>query len=414
MKPKTAVLYTRVSSREQEQEGFSLDAQSKLLGEYAKRTGFEVVRAFEDVETAKVSGRKQFTEMVAYLEKNQSCRTLIVEKTDRLYRNRRDALTIEELEIEVHFVKEAQILSKDSKSQVKFMQDIRLAVAQNYSENLREEVKKGMCEKAAQGTYPGRAPFGYRNNKGERTIEVHPEKGEIAKRTFELFASGNYSLLALGKALERETGTRISKTNLHKMLKNPFYVGRFKWGGHIYQGKHEKIITFDLYERAQLAFRASNRPKYSKHDIAFRGMLTCAHDACTITAELKKNRYVYYRCSGHKGKCALPRFREQEISDRLGDVLKDVYIPDAIVRNIETRLQSEQLQMRSRLAVERARTERELATLRTRMDAAYTDKLDGAISEDFWKRKQCDWEREEGRIESRMMGDNRKARPATN
>ena len=53
-------------------------------------------------------------------------------------------------------------------------------------------------------------------------------------------------------------------------------------------------------------------------------MLTCAHDNCTVTAELKKNKYVYYRCTGHKGPCALPRFREQEIAERLGHVLKDV------------------------------------------------------------------------------------------
>ena len=56
-----------------------------------------------------------------------------------LYRNFKDAVTLEDLDIEIHFVKESQILSKDSKSQIKFMHDIRLAVARNYSENLREE-----------------------------------------------------------------------------------------------------------------------------------------------------------------------------------------------------------------------------------------------------------------------------------
>ena len=63
-----AVIYIRVSSREQQQEGFSLGAQQKLLGDYANRLSFEVVTVFEDVETAKVSGRKQFGEMMKVLQ----------------------------------------------------------------------------------------------------------------------------------------------------------------------------------------------------------------------------------------------------------------------------------------------------------------------------------------------------------
>jgi site-specific DNA recombinase len=154
-----AVIYTRVSSREQQQEGFSLGAQGKLLREYANRNGIEVVKAFEDVETAKTPGRKQFDEMIKHFKRNRPCRILLVEKTDRLYRNLRDRLTIEDLDIELHLVKEGQIISKDSKSQAKFIHDINVAVARNYSENLREEVKKGMLEKASQGIFPGHAPF---------------------------------------------------------------------------------------------------------------------------------------------------------------------------------------------------------------------------------------------------------------
>jgi site-specific DNA recombinase len=168
---------------------------------------------------------------------------LLVEKTDRLYRNQRDAVTLEDLDIEIHFVKEGEILAKNSKSQVKFMHDIHLAMGRNYSENLREEVKKGMCEKASQGTYPGRPPFGYRNNKAERTIEIHPEKAVIARRVFELYVSGRYSLLALSKAVREETGTYISKTNLHKMLTNPFYIGRFEFNGRGNAQEHHQSRT---------------------------------------------------------------------------------------------------------------------------------------------------------------------------
>jgi site-specific DNA recombinase len=139
---------------------------------------------------------------------------LLVEKTDRLYRNLRDAVTVEELDIEVHLVKEGQIVSKDSKSQAKLIHGIHLVMARNYSENLREEVKKGMREKASQGIFPGHAPFGYRNNKAERTIEVDPVDSITEKRMFELYATGTYTLTTLAKKIHIETGRRISRGNV--------------------------------------------------------------------------------------------------------------------------------------------------------------------------------------------------------
>ena len=147
-----------------------------------------------------------------------------------------------------------------------------------------------------------------------------------------------------------------------------------------------------------------NNPKYGKHDIAFRGMLRCAHDNCTVTAELKKKKYIYYRCTGHRGKCSLPRFREEEIAERLGHVLQDVCIPEEVAQSIEASLQRVHVQMRSQGAQERARMERDLAALHSRMDAAYTDKLDGKIPESFWQRKQADWQAEEFRINSQIAG----------
>jgi site-specific DNA recombinase len=206
------VIYTRVSSREQEQEGFSLDAQAKLMREYATRKGFEIIEAFEDVETAKETGRMQFASMVAFFQKNSgSCNVLLVEKTDRRYRNFRDALTLEDLDIQIHFVKEGQILSKDAKSQDVPMHDIRLAIARNYSKNLQEEVIKGMRIKAEQGTYPGHPPFGYRNEVGTRGIELHPEKAHIAKRVFELYVSARHSLIALSKTMRQERARASQK-----------------------------------------------------------------------------------------------------------------------------------------------------------------------------------------------------------
>ena len=151
---KRVVIYARVSSEEQEKEGFSIPAQLKLLKEYAASEGYEIVSEFIDVETAKKSGRTNFNEMVKFLEKEgksrreNRCRTVLVEKTDRLYRNLPDYARLDESGIEIHFVKEGVVLSAESNSSAKFMHGIKVLMAKNYVDNLGEETRKGMREKA--------------------------------------------------------------------------------------------------------------------------------------------------------------------------------------------------------------------------------------------------------------------------
>jgi site-specific DNA recombinase len=279
--------YARVSSREQEREGYSIPAQRKLLAEYARSRGYLIVREFIDVESAKNPGRKQFCEMLRLLESDSSCRIVLVEKTDRLYRNRTDALAFEALiekrGVEIHLVKEGRVIGKDSRSQDKFMHDIHVAVAKNYVENLKEEVKKGMREKAEQGIYPGRAPFGYRNNSLSRSIDVHDQKAPIIKRIFELYATRNYSLTTLRKTVIAETGVRINRSYLDAILKNPFYIGRFVWRNVEYKGTHTPLISLELFQRVRDAFGSRNKPRYRKHRFAFAGLLRCAYDGCTVT-----------------------------------------------------------------------------------------------------------------------------------
>jgi len=96
-----AVLYARVSSKDQEQEGYSIPAQLKLLKEYAQKESFEVAREFIDVETAKQSGRTNFNEMVQYLEEHPKVGTILCEKTDRLYRNFKDYVIIDDLDLKL-------------------------------------------------------------------------------------------------------------------------------------------------------------------------------------------------------------------------------------------------------------------------------------------------------------------------
>jgi hypothetical protein len=105
------VLYARVSSKDQETEGFSIPAQLRLLRDYAASNDFAIAEEFTDVETAKASGRTNFGQMLAYLQKHpRECCTILVEKTDRLYRNLTDYATLDGLGVTIHLVKERPIL----------------------------------------------------------------------------------------------------------------------------------------------------------------------------------------------------------------------------------------------------------------------------------------------------------------
>ena len=297
---------------------------------------------------------------------------------------------------------ETRIVGKDSRSQDKFMHDIHVAVAKHYVENLRDEVKKGVREKAEEGIYPGRAPIGYRNNSLTRAIDVDSDRAPMVRRIFELYASGDHSLVTLRKTVFNELGIRLSRSYLEKVLKNRFYLGYFVWQGVEYKGTHTPLISGDLYHHVQDVFASRNKPKHRKHAFAFGGLLRCAHDGCTVTAELQKGKYVYYRCSHGRGKCSLPYMREQDVSDRLGQVLKDIYVPETIADTIVASLQANNARTESERQQRIAAVLQRLATLRARMDQMYEDKLDGRINEDFWTRKMNDWREQERTLESEL------------
>ncbi len=138
--------------------------------------------------------------------------------------------------------------------------------------------------------------------------------------------------------LKAEFGAKLAKGYLERLLKNPFYKGQFIWEDKLYSGTHTPLVGAELFEQVQAVFRGRIKPKYRKHEFAFSGLLRCAYDNCAVTAELQKNRYTYYHCTGFRGKCELPYFREEEIASRLGKVLKDIHIPDDVLKQLEKSL----------------------------------------------------------------------------
>ena len=175
------------------------------------------------------------------------------------------------------------------------------------------------------------------------------------------------------------------------------------WQGIEYKCTHESLVSIELFQRVRDTFAGRNKPKYRKHDFAFAGLLTCAHDGCTVTTELQKGKYVYYRCSHGRGKCSLPYMREQDVSDRLGELLKQIYVPETIARTIVDSLHADVNKSNAeRQQVQVAALKQRLAALRTRMDALYEDKLDGKITEEFWTRKQAEYSDQERSIETAL------------
>ena len=405
-----AVLYARVSSKEQEKEGFSIPAQLKLLNQYAAEKGFRVLKEFVDVETAKTSGRTQFREMVNFLQSSKDVKVILVEKTDRLYRNFRDYVGLEDLDLEIHLVKEGEILSKDSKSHVKFIHGIKVLMAKNYIDNLSEEVRKGLREKAEQGGYPGgRVPVGYFINKDSHIVEIDPEKAGFVRKLFESYASGNYSLTALRQVCLKEgfstrmSEKRISRSNLERVLKNVFYTGKFLWNGKLYKGSHPPIVNEELFAAVQDAFRGHNKPKGRMgKNFAFAGLLTCGMCGCAITAEIKKGKYIYYHCTGFKGRCKEPYLREEVLAERLGEVVKAIHIGDDKLEWLREALKLSHEDERAYHDGMVKSLHSQYNKLQSRIDQAYLDKLDGHISAEFWRAKTADWRNQQEQLRAKI------------
>jgi site-specific DNA recombinase len=403
-----AVIYARVSSKEQEKEGYSIPAQLKLLKEYAARERLSAVQEYVDVETAKQTGRTNFSEMVAFLRANTWVRIILVEKTDRLYRNLKDWVMLDELDVEIHLVKEGGILSRDSKSSEKFMHGIKVLMAKNYIDNLSEETRKGMLEKAEQGIWPSVAPLGYRNVEGEngkRVIEPDPDIAPHVTKMFEWYASGGMALREVSKKARaagfsyRKSGKSVPTSTVHKILRNRLYMGEFEWKGRVYQGSHQPLVTRGLWERVGDTMDGRNASKHRrvKHDFAFSGLIACGHCGCSIVGEIKKQRYIYYHCTGYKGKCDEPYVREEVLEEKFAALLGRLVFDDEVLDWVRDALHDSHAEERREHeeAIKRLRAEYE--RLQNRIHAAYVDKLDGAIEPAFFEKISMEWRGEQDR-----------------
>lgn len=341
---KPCVAMARVSGKGQEDSGYSLPAQEKLMQEYSDRKELTIKKIFSISESA--SGKKQrevFEEMMDYTRKH-NIKVLVYEKIDRCTRNFRDMIAIEDWlnadeEREIHFVKNSLVLNKNSKSQERLNWSINVVLAKNYIDNLVEEIQKGCKEKAAQGWYPHLPPYGYKSfaPEGSKHKIVIPDlsMAPLIKKMLELYSSGNYSVQRLQKLMYEEGlrsrgGKRVSISRMYEILTSPFYHGEFTWKGKKHIGKHEALIGKETFDKNQDILRGKSSPKYKHRMRTFQGLIKCPHCGGTITWETQKG-IEYGHCTAYRHCSKQQWVREDNIEPQIIQQLHALEARDAEV-----------------------------------------------------------------------------------
>jgi site-specific DNA recombinase len=142
---------------------------------------------------------------------------------------------------------------------------------------------------------------------GKKIIAVDKDVAPIVIKLFEWYASGRISLKEAAKKAQAAglVGAKVPVSVVHTILRNRLYTGQFEWNGKLIQGKHEPLVPIELWERIQGVFdgRFAKKAKRGKHDFAFSGLIACRACGCAVVGEIKKERYVYYHCTGYADKC---------------------------------------------------------------------------------------------------------------
>lgn len=393
-----AVSYARVSSTEQEKEGFSIPAQQDLLRAFAEKNNIEIVKEFSEAETAKDTGRHKFKEMLLYLKKNKDVKTILVEKTDRLYRNFTDyvELDVDKTRYTVCLVKEGTILTSQSSSHEKLVHGLKVLLAKNFIDNLREETKKGRLKKVQEGYFISYPPYGYKKINKKDTI-LHPQQSKFVKRAFELYAQGNISLKNLAQKLYDEgyiytqSHPKISTGHLGKMLANESYIGYIRHNNQLYKGKHPQMVSKQLFLKVQKAFKKDGKPDTRcGHNFLYKGIMKCSECGCAITSEIKKNKWIYYHCTGNSQQpCSQKKqyIKQEEIDLQIDEAIQKVVIDERLADYVNELLKESYNEMQLDTQEKHDYLTTEIKKSKNRKDKLLDMYMDGDIAKEVWTSK---------------------------
>lgn len=338
----TAIIYLRVSTKEQAQrggeaEGFSIPAQREACEKRAQQLGAEVLMEFIDAgESARSADRPELQLMLKFLER-RSCDYVIVHKIDRLARNR-----VDDVEINLAIKQAgAQLVSVteniDETPSGMLMHGIMSSIAEFYSRNLATETRKGMAQKVKNGGTPGMVPFGYLNVRTRseegyevRTVAVDPERADYVRWIYDAYASGEWTMMQIRDSLEAQGVTSVPRpkrparpivtSHIETILSNRYYLGEVKFDGAWHPGRHEPLISAELWDRVREVRegRVRTREKPQQHPHYLKSTVYCGHCGEHLGIEIVQNArgtlYPYFYCLGRKKRRTACDFRAIAIS----------------------------------------------------------------------------------------------------
>lgn len=346
-------LYARKSTESEERQVLSIDSQIKEMLQLADREGLEVVTMKRESHSAKETGQRPvFNEIVEELQAGKF-NGILTWAPDRISRNAGDLGKIVDL-MDAGKLHEIRTFSQrfTNNPNEKFLLMILGSQAKLENDNRGINVKRGLRTRVEMGLWPGMAPLGYLNQKlmdRKCQIIIDPDRAPIVRKMFEKVAyehwSGRkvYNWLRFDLNFKTRGNKPLTLSGVYRTFENPIYYGPFEFpreSGNWYQGKHEPIITEDLFKKAGEQLKRDKIVRENR-EFAFTKLFTCGLCGSGISAqekykELKDGttaKYVYYSCSKARDRnCKNKYIREEELIEELFKVIDQVEINDLGMR----------------------------------------------------------------------------------
>ena len=346
----TAVILVRVSSEEQEQ-GYSLDAQLANLQSYAERKGLEVIRVFRIIESTTKGPRPEFERLIQFIGKQKQRTALIVDCVDRLQRSFTHTPVLNSLMekdlLEIHFVREGNVIDRNANSMQKMMWNMGTVMAQSYTDQLADNVKRSIKHKIAKGEWIAKAPLGYRHEPDGKTgrsrIVVDPDRAHLVQRMFLTYVTGTASFAELRRktiewGMRTDKGNALMLQTVCDTISNPFYIGQMKIKGELYPHNYPTFIDQNLFDACQAVREKINHPwkaiKETRANFLLRGLITCAVSGRKVTCDLKKGRYVYLVTRDPANPNKKQWIKERTVLRQIEAAINSFAIPDKFLAEI--------------------------------------------------------------------------------
>lgn len=395
-----AVIYARVSSEEQAESGYSLDAQLELMRTYAVARGLQVVAEHVAAESARKVGRAVFDKVIASFSGRDAPGHLLIEKIDRVSRNLPDMAKLDDLRLRgltIHAVKGGRVYGPDSPSGDMLEWEFQAVIARHYVRNLSEEVRKGMKAKRAAGGWPHLAPLGLLNTErdGRRVIVHDPERAPIVARLAKAVAAHRLTLLAACRwaashGLTTRAGRSFSTSSMQALLRNPLLAGLMVGtSGEMKRCAVEPVVDTATWWRVQDVLSSRTRGKGERgrrHDHAFRGLIRCAcgraYSGEMQPGRHRKGAHVYYRCAAHRCPRGRHPVRERDVIEAVARRLDGLKLTPEMRTFIREEIAAMVEAAQADANAQHRRLDAEAENARKRLATMYQDRLAGRLAID--------------------------------